>query len=61
MESESIPLMFFIDIRDELLKSLSMAGKSRAVLGKGNNQHILGMCEYQNGAGYSNFYGSVIT
>jgi hypothetical protein len=44
MESESIPLMFFLDIRDELLKSPSMAEKGWAVLGKGNNQHILGMC-----------------
>lgn len=61
IESEYIPLMFFLDIRDELPKSPYMAAKGRVVLGKGNNQHVLGMCEYQNGAGFCNPYGSVIT
>jgi hypothetical protein len=61
IESENIPLMFFLDIRDELPKSPYMAAKGRVVLGKGNNEHVLGMCEYQNGAGFCNLYGSVIT
>ena len=38
-----------------------MAAKGMVVLGKGNNQHILGMCEYHNGAGSCNLYGSIIT
>jgi hypothetical protein len=61
MESENIPLMFFLDIRDELPKSPYMAAKGRLVLVKGNNQRILGMWEYQNGAGFCNLYGSIIT
>jgi hypothetical protein len=61
MESVNIPLMFFLDIRDELPKSPYMAAKGRVVLRRGKNQHILGMCEYKNGAGFCNLYGSIST
>jgi len=61
IESENIPLMFFLDIRDEFPKSPYMAAKGRVVLRKGNNQHVLGKYEYQNDAGLCNLYGSVIT
>jgi len=56
MESENIPLMFFLGIRDELPKSPYIAAKGRVVLRNGNDQNILGMCEYQNGARFCNVW-----
>ena len=45
-------------LTDELPKSPCIAAKGRVLSGEGNNQHILGMCEYQNGAEFCNLYGS---